>query len=190
MSPREVSAGLASIVQLAVLGDEELFVWLESQIDALHERDPAALAHAVERAAALRRRLEAQDLRQRTGPPLCSYGQRLGGVVESLVGYGRYLHGELLSLGLCLTSELGQDLGLQGRASAVRLRDLLTRGGLPTRLPRASAGRWLQWLPVDRPGPQGMLELVLLEDVARPQRRRVAPSDVLEALDRLGALSS
>ena len=110
--------------------------------------------------------------------------------LEALAGIGQYLHGEVVGLGMWLSTALGEDLGVQSPASAARLRDVLVRAGLPTRLPRVAAARWLELLPVDRDGPQGMLELVLLEEVGRPQVRRVPPSAVLEALDKAGALSS
>ncbi|MDE2120057.1 MAG: hypothetical protein KGJ64_05145 [Betaproteobacteria bacterium] len=189
-SPREISAGLAEIVKCAALADADLFVWLETQIEALRAREPAAMSLVLQRVPELRAQIDAQDRMQRRSVPLLSFGTRLGGVIESLAGYGEYLHGEALSLGLCLACALGEDAGVQTRSSAVRLRDLLERAGLPTRLPRASQAMWLQWLPVDRPGPQGMLELILLEDIARPQLRRIAPSAVLDALERAGALSS
>ncbi len=188
-SPREFSAGLAEIIKCAAVGDAEFFAWLESQLDALREREAAAVAHAVQRFPELRAQIEAQDRQLQRSPSPLSYGARLGGVIESLVGYGQYLHGEVVGLGMWLSTALGEDLGVQSASSAARLRDVLVRAGLPTRLPRVSAGRWLELLPVDRSGPQGMIEIVLLEDVARPQARRVAPSAVLEALDKAGALS-
>ena len=148
------------------------------------------MAHAVQRFPELRAHIEAQDRQLQRAPSPLSFGTRLGGVIESLVGYGQYLHGETVGLGMWMATALGEDLGVQSPASAARLRDVLVRAGLPTRLPRVAAARWLDLLPVDRSGPQGMLELVLLEDVARPQVRRVPPSAVLEALDKAGALSS
>ena len=189
-SPREVSAGLAEIIKCAAVGDAEFFAWLESQLDALRARESAAVAHAVQRFPELRAQIEAQDRQLQRAPSPLSFGTRLGGVIESLVGYGQYLHGETVGLGMWMATALGEDLGVQSPASAARLRDVLVRAGLPTRLPRVAAARWLDLLPVDRSGPQGMLELVLLEDVARPQVRRVPPSAVLEALDKAGALSS
>ena len=189
-SPREVSAGLAEVIKCAAVGDAEFFAWLESQLDALRARESAAVAHAVQRFPELRAHIEAQDRQLQRAPSPLSFGTRLGGVIESLVGYGQYLHGETVGLGMWMATALGEDLGVQSPASAARLRDVLVRAGLPTRLPRVAAARWLDLLPVDRSGPQGMLELVLLEDVARPQVRRVPPSAVLEALDKAGALSS
>jgi hypothetical protein len=189
-SPREVSAGLAEIIKCAAVGDAEFFAWLESQLDALRARESAAVAHAVQRFPELRAQIEAQDRQLQRAPSPLSFGSRLGGVIESLVGYGQYLHGETVGLGMWMATALGEDLGVQSPSSAARLRDVLVRAGLPTRLPRVAAARWLDLLPVDRTGPQGMLELVLLEDVARPQVRRVPPSAVLEALDKAGALSS
>ncbi|MBU6440831.1 MAG: 3-dehydroquinate synthase, partial [Betaproteobacteria bacterium] len=164
--------------------------WLESQLDALRARESAAVAHAVQRFPELRAQIEAQDRQLQRAPSPLSFGTRLGGVIESLVGYGQYLHGETVGLGMWLSTALGEDLGVQSPASAARLRDVLVRAGLPTRLPRVAAARWLELLPVDRDGPQGMLELVLLEEIGRPQVRRVPPSAVLEALDKAGALSS
>lgn len=189
-SPREVSAGLAEVIKCAAVGDAEFFAWLESQLDALRARESAAVAHAVQRFPELRAQIEAQDRQLQRAPSPLSFGTRLGGVIESLVGYGQYLHGETVGLGMWLSTALGEDLGVQSPASAARLRDVLVRAGLPTRLPRVAAARWLELLPVDRDGPQGMLELVLLEEVGRPQLRRVPPSAVLEALDKAGALSS
>jgi hypothetical protein len=189
-SPREVSAGLAEVIKCAAVGDAEFFAWLESQLDALRARESAAVAHAVQRFPELRAQIESQDRKLQRAPSPLSFGTRLGGVIESLVGYGQYLHGETVGLGMWLSTALGEDLGVQSPASAARLRDVLVRAGLPTRLPRVAAARWLELLPVDRDGPQGMLELVLLEEVGRPQVRRVPPSAVLEALDKAGALSS
>jgi 3-dehydroquinate synthase len=189
-SPREVSAGLAEVIKCAAVGDAEFFAWLESQLDALRARESTAVAHAVQRFPELRAQIESQDRKLQRAPSPLSFGTRLGGVIESLVGYGQYLHGETVGLGMWLSTALGEDLGVQSPASAARLRDVLVRAGLPTRLPRVAAARWLELLPVDRDGPQGMLELVLLEEVGRPQVRRVPPSAVLEALDKAGALSS
>lgn len=188
-SPRQVSAGLAEVIKCAAVADAEFFSWLEAHLDELRGREAASVAHVVQRFPELRAQVEALDRQLRRSPSPLSFGSRLGGAIESLVGYGQYLHGEIVGLGMCLAATLGEDLGLQSASSAARLRGVLARAGLPTRLPRAAAGRWLGVLPVDRPGPQGMLELVLLQDVARPQTRRVAPSAVLEALDRIGALS-
>ena len=188
-SPRQVSAGLAEVIKCAAVADAEFFSWLEAHLDELRGRETASVAHVVQRFPELRAQVEALDRQLRRSPSPLSFGSRLGGAIESLVGYGQYVHGEIVGLGMCLAATLGEDLGLQSASSAARLRGVLVRAGLPTRLPRAAAGRWLSVLPVDRPGPQGMLELVLLQDVARPQTRRVAPSAVLEALDRIGALS-
>ncbi len=188
-SPRQVSAGLAEVIKCAAVADAEFFSWLEAHLDELRGRETASVAHVVQRFPELRAQVEALDRQLRRSPSPLSFGGRLGGAIESLVGYGQYLHGEIVGLGMCLAATLGEDLEVQSASSAARLRGVLARAGLPTRLPRAAAGRWLSVLPVDRPGPQGMLELVLLQDVARPQTRRVAPSAVLEALDRIGALS-
>jgi len=49
---RELSAGLAEVIKYGLIDDPEFFGWLEANMEALRQRQPEALAHAIERSCA------------------------------------------------------------------------------------------------------------------------------------------
>eukprot|EP00879_Flechtneria_rotunda_P016507 GHRR01017275.1.p1 GENE.GHRR01017275.1~~GHRR01017275.1.p1 ORF type:complete len:305 (+),score=54.17 GHRR01017275.1:97-1011(+) len=49
LPPRELASGVSEIVKYGLIRDAQLFDWLEANMDKLLERDPEAVAHAVER---------------------------------------------------------------------------------------------------------------------------------------------
>ena len=188
-SPREIAAGLAEVIQCAAVADADFFRWLEGHSDELLARQQQSVAHVVQRVPELRASIEAEDRLQRRSPSPLDFGMALARVIESILGYGQYLHGEAVGLGMWLTAAIGQDLGVQSEVSSQRLRTLLQRCALPTQPPQVAAGRWLDLLPVDRAGSGAQIQFVLLEDIAKPITRLVPRAIVVEALDRAGALN-
>ena len=189
-SSREISAGLAEVVKCAAVADAEFFSWLEGHIEDLLARQQQAVAHVVQHIPELRASIEAQDRLQRRSPSPLDFGMALARVIESILGYGQYLHGEAVGLGMWLTAAIGQDLGVQSEASSQRLRTLLQRCTLPTQPPQVAAARWLDLLPVERASSGAQIQFVLLEDIAKPVTRLVPRAIVVEALDRAGALNA
>lgn len=49
LPPRELASGISEIIKYGLIADAELFEWLEANMEKLLARDPAAIAHAVER---------------------------------------------------------------------------------------------------------------------------------------------
>src|SRR6187399_3142341 len=49
LPPRELSAGLAEVIKYGPIADLEFLDWIETNVEALLRREPAALAHAVRR---------------------------------------------------------------------------------------------------------------------------------------------
>lgn len=188
-SPRERAAGLAEVVRCAAVGDAEFFAWLEANLDAVLARDAAITGTMMQRAQALRERIEIADRVQQRVPAYLDYGWTIGRVVESLFGYGRYLHGEALALGMVLATEIGAIQGIQAEDVAVRLNALLDRCGLPTRVPAAPAARWLESLPTGNAGSPGELRCVLLQEIGKPVAATVSRDAMVEALERAGALA-
>jgi hypothetical protein len=152
--PREISAGLAEVVKCAAVADARLFAWLKDHIDELRSNQPQAVTHVVQCVTQLRGEIETQDRQLRRSPSPLAFGVSLGGVIESILGYGHYLHGEAIGLGMLLATEIGQIVGVQTEPSAKRLKELLQRCGLPLQLPQLAVARWLELLPVDRTGRQ------------------------------------
>jgi 3-dehydroquinate synthase len=164
---RELSAGLAEIIKYGPIADAAFLDWIEAHLEALLERDPAALTHAVKRSCEIKAAVVAQDEREAGLRAILNFGHTFGHAIEAGMGYGRWLHGEAVGCGMVLASDLSVRLGLMPQAFADRMRGLCKRAGLPVRAPDLGAARYLELMRVDKKSEGGEIRFVLIEALGR-----------------------
>lgn len=134
LPPREFAAGMAEVIKYGLLGDAELFARLERAPLTLASDDLAAV---VRRCCALKARVVEADERETAaegGRALLNLGHTFGHAVEQVTGYGAYLHGEAVAVGLCAAARLSRKLGYIGAAEVARVDAVVAAHALPTRL--------------------------------------------------------
>lgn len=130
---REVAAGWAEVVKIAVIQDADLFAQLESSTVALNSLDPAVTARAIRRAVELKARLVEQDERDLTGiRAVLNYGHTLGHALEAATVYTELLHGEGVAIGMGGAAYIAQEMGLHPADAVARQAALLRKLGLPS----------------------------------------------------------
>ncbi len=162
---RELSAGLAEVIKYGLIRDLPFLEWLEANMPRLRERDPAALAFAIERSCANKAQVVAEDERETAregGRALLNLGHTFGHAVEAGMGYGEWLHGEAVAAGTVMAAELSHRLGWLADADIERVSALLAAAGLPIRGPALGADRYLDLMGHDKKVVAGRLRLVLL----------------------------
>jgi 3-dehydroquinate synthase len=163
---RELSAGLAEIIKYGLIRDVVFLEWLEANMDALLERDAAALAEAIERSCRNKAEVVAADERESGVRALLNLGHTFGHAIETGLGYGVWLHGEAVAAGMCMAAALSARLGWIGAAEAARIDGIVQRARLPVRAPaRLDPDRMLQLMAVDKKAQEGVIRLVLLRAV-------------------------
>ena len=187
---REFRAGMAEVIKYGVIGDADLFRELEAAGDRLASMTtlPAALLESIlERSAAAKARVVAADEREGGLRAILNYGHTLGHVVEALCGYGTYLHGEAVAIGMVAAGELGVELGLWPGAEQERQRAVIAAAGLPLRWPDLDADAVLQCLQGDKKVRDGCVRFVLPTSLGSVEiRSDVSGEQVLAALGRCG----
>ncbi len=134
LPPREFAAGMAEVIKYGLLGDAELFARLE--------KDPLTLAsvdlpEVIRRCCALKARIveaDERELAKEGGRALLNLGHTFGHAIEQVAGYGHYLHGEAVAIGLCAAARLSQKIGYIDTADVARVDRVVTAHGLPVRL--------------------------------------------------------
>ena len=97
---------------------------------------------------------------------LLNLGHTFGHAIETGAGYGNWLHGEAVGVGMCMAADLSARLGWMSAGALQRTRDLIGRAGLPTVPPSdLSAERFLELMAVDKKVLDGRLRLVLLRAI-------------------------
>ncbi|MGC9452498.1 MAG: 3-dehydroquinate synthase [Oceanipulchritudo sp.] len=135
LPPREFSAGMAEVIKHGLLADESLFEDLENgpRLDASSENLPSV----IRRNCAIKAGVVSADEREQSksgGRALLNLGHTFGHAIEAVAGYGTYLHGEAVAIGLLLACQLSERLGMVDRSVAERTSALLAKYDLPTRL--------------------------------------------------------
>jgi 3-dehydroquinate synthase len=178
LPPRELGAGLAEIIKYGPIADAAFLDWLESNLDALLARDPAALAHAVKRSCQIKAWVVGQDERESGLRAILNFGHTFGHAIEAGLGYGAWLHGEAVACGMLMATALSAELGLVPAAFVARMQTLLARAGLPTLAPPMPLARWFELMRVDKKAADGEIRFVLIESIGRAAMRG-APDDVV-----------
>jgi 3-dehydroquinate synthase len=178
---RELSAGLAEVVKYGAIHDRPFFDWLEENMERLRAREPAALAHAIARSCEIKAEIVALDEREAGPRALLNLGHTFGHAIETLEGYGAWLHGEAVSAGMVMASRLSVRLGRLAEKDALRLEMLLRRAGLPVEPPAIAVGAWLDAMGRDKKNEAGRITLVLLDALGVAAIEKKAPMAELEA---------
>lgn len=174
---RELRAGLAEVVKHGVIRDADYFAFVEDQAEALLQRQLPALDRAVQGSVQIKAAVVAADEREGGVRAHLNFGHTVGHGIEAALGYGQWLHGEAVAVGMLVATRLAAASGcLQQGDLGPRLEALLTRLGLPAALPKGvepaavlrcmaydkkAAGGRLRWvLPV------GLGTVTVVDDVA------------------------
>ena len=128
LPPRELSAGVAEIIKMAVCFDKEFFEWLETHDLLIEENLKIAIAKSIETKA----KVVSMDEREEGVRAVLNYGHTFAHVIENQTKYTTYLHGEAVAIGIVMANQLAFKLGLLSFDEAKRIQTLLKRYHLPT----------------------------------------------------------
>ena len=160
---RELSAGLAEVIKYGPIADMAFFDWIETNLDALLQRDPQALAYAVQRSCEIKAYVVGQDERESGLRAILNFGHTFGHAIEAGLGFGEWLHGEAVGCGMVMAAQLSHRLGLVDAAFTERLTTLIARAGLPTVGPDLGVEAYLHHMRVDKKAEAGDIRFVLID---------------------------
>ncbi|STY64627.1 3-dehydroquinate synthase [Mannheimia haemolytica] len=112
LSKREVSAGLAEVIKYGAIFDVTFFEWLEKHIDDLVSLKQDELEYCIQRCCQLKADVVARDETEKGDRALLNLGHTFGHAIEARMGYGVWLHGEAVSVGMLEAAELSRILGI------------------------------------------------------------------------------
>lgn len=190
---REFRAGMAEVIKYGVIGDGALFTKLESAaladpatgLASQKAVGPALLEDILARSAGAKAQVVAADEREGGLRAILNYGHTLGHVVEALCGYGTYLHGEAVAIGMVAAGEIAVGMGLWSASDQARQKAVIAAAGLPLAWPQLDPVAVLACLQGDKKVRDGQVRFVLPTGIGRVEiRSDVDSATILEALQR------
>lgn len=165
---RELKAGLAEVYKYGLILDKTFFDWCEQEYQNLIHKETHALAQAIYRSCQIKARVVAEDEKEAGKRALLNLGHTFGHAIEGFMGYGRWLHGEAIAVGMLMAAELSEHMGWIDQEAVNRIRRLLANTQLPTQPPaEMNEDTFMAWMMRDKKVMSGQLRLVLLKAIGQ-----------------------
>lgn len=127
---RDYICGLAECVKHGVIRDPELFYWIDANAGKILNLDSDTLVELIERNVKIKAAVVMEDEKEAGVRAHLNFGHTFAHAIEAGTEYGKYLHGEAVSLGMVAATRLAADTG---RCDIVdQVVGLLDKVGLPT----------------------------------------------------------
>ena len=184
LPPREYIAGLAEVIKYGIIYDAMLFAHVERNLPQLLRRDSATLAAVVAKCCEIKAEVVGQDETESGLRAILNFGHTLGHAIENSFGYGKFLHGEAISIGQVAAAKLSQKiLGLPA-GDAERIEKLFVAAGLPVRIKLNPALRKKLFaaLLLDKKVSGGEVKFVLAKKIGRVVWGQKVPTKLIETV--------
>ena len=161
---KEVLCGLAEIVKHAAIGDMDLFTYLEDHYQKALALDTGVIERLVYDSVVIKSDIVSRDEKEKGERRKLNFGHTFGHAVEKTTGVP---HGEAVSVGMVMASVLSVKKGHLMAKDAERIKKLLQRLKLPTRL-EADRKTVIDALRKDKKRKGDQIYFVLLNDIGNP----------------------
>lgn len=168
LEDRQLSSGLAEVIKYGLINDLKFFDWLEQNMSGLIARDQFLLAEAIERSCQDKADVVASDELEHGVRALLNLGHTFGHAIETGMGYGNWLHGEAIAVGMVMAADLSQRMGWIQELDVARIKALFVAAGLPVLTPEGiTSAQFMTLMSVDKKVQQGRIRLVLLRGIGQ-----------------------
>jgi 3-dehydroquinate synthase len=160
LQQEELTSGLCEVIKHAVIKDEQFFVYLEKNLDLIKVLDDNVLETIVAKSAQIKAEVVESDEKDMGLRNILNFGHTVGHAVESVTNF-QVAHGQAVSIGMVAAAKIAAELGILETESVTRLKNLLEKAGLMTKLPLAEVKQVTQIMQYDKKVLSGKIRFVL-----------------------------
>ena len=180
LGKRELSEGWAEAIKHGLVLDASLFEIFEQNAERLMALEQECTLKVIRRSMAIKAHIVSKDERETLGQRiLLNYGHTIGHALEAVTGYGHYLHGEAVAIGMMGAAYISQEMGLIGPEVVDRQRRLLQRFNLPTYATDVEPTAVLESISLDKKIQDRSVNWVLLDEIGKAITRRDIPKELV-----------
>lgn len=176
---REVGAGIAEIVKMAVTFNSDFFEWLEENDLNNEENIKVAISKSVQTKAWV----VSQDEKEKGIRAALNYGHTFGHVIENETNYDTFLHGEAVGIGMVMANELAVRIGNMTEDEALRVKKLLEKYNIPTDYKIKDVEDFYQHFFLDKKSLDDKIKFILPKGIGDCEiTDKIEKNDVIEIL--------
>jgi 3-dehydroquinate synthase len=181
---REYLSGLAEVIKYGIIYDATLFKQLERNLPKLLKRDTVTLRAVVARCCEIKADVVGQDETESGLRAILNFGHTIGHAIENISGYGKFLHGEAISIGQVAAAKLSQKVMGMSSGEVARIEKLFVQAGLPVKIKfnAAQSKRLFGAMKLDKKVSGGEITFVLAQKIGKVVWGQKVPADLIESV--------
>jgi len=166
LEDRELSAGIAEVIKYGAICDSGFFDWLEMNMSKLLNRENSALKFAIKTSCQKKAEVVEKDERESGIRATLNFGHTFGHAIEASMGYGIWLHGEGVAVGMCMAASLSNKLGTLTEQESNRIKALCEKAKLPINKPdQMNEVDFMKYMRVDKKNTSDKIKFILLSGI-------------------------
>ncbi|MDC3140193.1 3-dehydroquinate synthase [Alphaproteobacteria bacterium] len=132
---REFRAGFAEVIKYGLIKDLEFFNWLNQEYDSIFIYNKIKLQKMITKSCEIKAKIIKNDEKEGGKRALLNLGHTFAHAIESFGNFdGRIIHGEAVSIGICLAFKLSNKLCFCSTDDTKKVINLFKKSKLPTSL--------------------------------------------------------
>jgi 3-dehydroquinate synthase len=174
----EILSGFAEIIKHGAIADKDLFAYLEQNCDKALSLQPTVIEKLVYDSVIIKSSIVNRDEKEKGERRKLNFGHTFGHAIEKI---RQVKHGEAVSAGMVLASELGVKKGDLPDRESSRLVRLIERFGLPVRL-QFDGQKVLEAIRMDKKREGDLIYFVLLSEIGQAYVEEIAIQELEELI--------
>ncbi|BAF61448.1 3-dehydroquinate synthase [Candidatus Vesicomyidisocius calyptogenae] len=165
LDSQQYSSGMAEVIKYGLLVEYlNFFNFLQENIKDLMDRKQSLIIEMIYQSCQHKINIVAQDELEMGKRTLLNLGHTFGHAIENTLGYGTFLHGEAISVGILMATRLSQLEGYLSSKQVAKIQDLLEKANLPISIiGKINASAFMKAMLVDKKVINGNIRLILLK---------------------------
>ncbi|TKX33176.1 3-dehydroquinate synthase [Campylobacter aviculae] len=186
LGERELAAGMAEFIKMAVIFDKDLLDFIESMdekafLSAKCENE--IFSKIIAKSIELKAKVVEQDEKENHLRMLLNYGHTFAHVIENLTKYSVYLHGEAVAIGMNMANHLALNLSLLSEKECDKIEQILKKFNLPTRYKIDNVEAFYEAFFMDKKNSNRKLNFILINSLGRGLiKGDIDPKDIIKTL--------
>lgn len=178
---RQLASGWAEAIKHGLILDEELLATFERQREPAQALERDIATDIIRRSVAIKANIVSQDEKETLGiRVLLNYGHTIGHAIEAATGYGAFLHGEAVSVGMMGAAYIGEAMGMMTADMVERQRAVLESFGLPLSCGDVDIDAISEAMRSDKKTSGKAIRWVLLDGIGNAVTRNDVPAELVQ----------
>ncbi len=183
---KEFRSGMAEVIKYGVIGNAELFSFLENNISEIQNLDPGSIEQIIYQSCTMKGQIVSQDELDYGFRTVLNLGHTFGHALEVAGRFEKIRHGEAVAVGMCLAAQVSELLGMLSREERFRIRALVAAFGLPCSCPENIVPRdLLEIMTRDKKNQSGRINVILPTAIGKVERVRFKQSELARICEKL-----